>query len=45
MRALVTVAIETHRVDPALHRVLAEQIPRVGRLENVETIDFEYSLN
>src|SRR3954463_14957587 len=27
IRRLVTVAIEAHRVDPALHRVLAEQIP------------------
>lgn len=33
---LVVVAIEAHRVDPKLHRVLAEQIPRMGRLENVE---------
>ena len=40
-RELVAVAIEAHRVDPTLHRVLAEQIPRVGRLENVEAIDRE----
>jgi hypothetical protein len=30
-------AIEAHRVDPELHRVLSEQIPRTERLENVET--------
>src|SRR5208282_6046203 len=24
------------RVNPKLHRVLSEQIPRVGRLENIE---------
>lgn len=36
VRKLVTVAIEAHRVDPRLHRVLAEQIPRTGRLKNVE---------
>jgi AcrR family transcriptional regulator len=36
IRGLVTVAIKAHRVDPRLHRVLAEQIPRVGQLENVE---------
>lgn len=36
VRKLVTVAIEAHRVDPKLHRVLAEQIPRTGRLKNVE---------
>jgi AcrR family transcriptional regulator len=37
IRTLVAVAIESHRVDPKLHRVLAEQIPRVGKLEKVET--------
>jgi hypothetical protein len=30
-------AVKAHRVDPRLHHVLAEQIPRVGRLEKVET--------
>ncbi len=35
-RELVSVGIDAHRVDPKLHRVLSEQIPRVGRLENVE---------
>jgi AcrR family transcriptional regulator len=41
VRRLVAVAIEAHRVDPKLHRVLAEQIPRTGRLENVETFNRE----
>ena len=36
VRRLVTVAIEVHRIDTMLHRVLAEQIPRTGRLEEVE---------
>lgn len=36
VRRLVEVAIEAHRIDPKLHRVLAEQLPRSGRLENVE---------
>jgi AcrR family transcriptional regulator len=36
MRRLVGIAIKAHRVDPRLHRVLAEQIPRVGKLEKVE---------
>lgn len=36
VRRLVMVGIEAHRVDPKLHRVLAEQIPRTGRLKNVE---------
>lgn len=39
IRSLVTVAIEAHRIDPKLHRVLAEQIPRTGRLENVEAFN------
>jgi AcrR family transcriptional regulator len=38
-REFVSVAIEAHRVDPRLHRVLAEQVPRIGRLENVEAIN------
>src|SRR5215469_6363466 len=41
VRKLVTVAIEAHRVDPKLHRVLAEQIPRTGRLKNVELFNRE----
>ena len=38
---LVTVAVKAHRVDPKLHRVLAEQIPRVGKLEKLETFNRE----
>src|SRR5215475_5844990 len=41
MRKLVAVAIEAHRVDPKLHRVLAEQIPRTGRLEKVGAFNRE----
>jgi AcrR family transcriptional regulator len=41
VRKLVAVAIKAHRVDPRLHRVLAEQIPRVGKLENLETFSRE----
>ena len=41
VRKLVTVAIAAHRVDPKLHRVLAEQIPRTGRLRNVELFNRE----
>lgn len=36
MRQLVAVAVKAHRIDPTLHRVLSEQIPRVGKLENIE---------
>ena len=41
VRRLVTVAIEAHRIDPRLHRVVAEQIPRTGRLENVGAFNRE----
>jgi AcrR family transcriptional regulator len=41
VRTLVTMAVEAHRIDPKLHRVLAEQIPRVRRLEKVETFNRE----
>lgn len=39
VRKLIAVAVKAHGVDPKLHRVLAEQIPRVGRLENVEAFN------
>jgi AcrR family transcriptional regulator len=41
VRTLVAAAVEAHRIDPRLHRVLAEQIPRTGRLEKVETFNRE----
>lgn len=41
MRELVAIAVKAHRVDPALHRVLAEQIPRVGKLENLGNFNRE----
>jgi AcrR family transcriptional regulator len=41
VRTLVTAAVKAHRLDPKLHRVLAEQIPRVGKLEKVETFNRE----
>ena len=45
VRKLVAVGVKAHRVDPRLHRVLAEQIPRVGKLEKLETFNREnYSL-
>lgn len=39
VRKLIAVAVKAHRVDPRLHRVLAEQIPRVGKLEKVEAFN------
>jgi AcrR family transcriptional regulator len=41
VRRIVTAAIEAHRVDPKLHRVLAEQTPRTGKLANIETFNRE----
>jgi len=41
VRRIVAVAVKAHRVDPRLHRVLAEQIPRVGKLENAATFNPE----
>lgn len=41
VRKLVAVAVKAHRVDPKLHRVLAEQIPRVGKLEKLESFNGE----
>jgi AcrR family transcriptional regulator len=41
VRQLVAAAVKAHRVDPVLHRVLAEQIPRVGKLEKLETFNRE----
>lgn len=40
-RKLVAAAIEGHRVDPDLHRVLAEQTPHLGASENVGALNGE----
>jgi AcrR family transcriptional regulator len=39
VRKLVAIAIQAHRFDPKLHRVLAEQIPRTGKLKDVEAFN------
>jgi AcrR family transcriptional regulator len=41
VRKLVGAAIEAHRLDPRLHRVLAEQTPRTGKLEDVAAFNRE----
>jgi AcrR family transcriptional regulator len=41
VRKIIAVAIKAHRVDPRLHRALAEQIPRVGKLADLETFNRE----
>jgi AcrR family transcriptional regulator len=42
VRRIVAAAVDAHRFDPRLHRVLAEQIPRTGRLATVEAFNREY---
>ena len=41
VRRMVAAAAKAHRADPKLHRVLAEQIPRSGRLESLEAFNRE----
>ncbi|MBM0106797.1 TetR family transcriptional regulator [Steroidobacter sp. S1-65] len=41
VRRLVAMAVDAHRIDPKLHRVLAEQLPRTGKLESVEVFNRE----
>jgi transposase, IS5 family len=38
---LVKLGVDALRVNPKLHRVLTEQVPRVGRLDDVQAIDRE----
>jgi AcrR family transcriptional regulator len=37
----VRVMLESHRVDPELHRVFAEQLPRVGAFDRVAAVEKE----
>jgi hypothetical protein len=41
VRRSVAAAITAHRIDPELHRVLAEQIPRTGRLQSMDGLNRE----
>jgi len=43
VRTPVEILIAAHAVDPALHRVLMEQVPRTGRLGKLA--DFEHELH
>jgi AcrR family transcriptional regulator len=38
-RAIIEMEIRAHAIDPALHRVLVEQVPRVGRLARLSTVE------
>jgi AcrR family transcriptional regulator len=39
VRELVAVAIDAHRLDPKLHGILSEQVPRTGWLRDVGAVD------
>jgi hypothetical protein len=41
VRTMIAAMFEAHAVDPALHKVLIEQVPRVGRLENLHAMESE----
>ena len=41
MRELVRAAVDAHLVDPALHRIFAEQVPRMGQLAKIEALQRE----
>jgi AcrR family transcriptional regulator len=41
MRRLIRAMIDAHRVDPALHRIFDEQIPRIGHLIEIEGVERE----
>ncbi len=40
-RAMIEAMFDAHAVDPRLHKVLIEQVPRVGRLEQVVGVERE----
>ncbi|MGZ3441062.1 MAG: TetR/AcrR family transcriptional regulator, partial [Polyangia bacterium] len=39
VRRMVMLMLDAHAVDPELHRVLNEQVPRVGRLHRVHEVE------
>jgi AcrR family transcriptional regulator len=41
VRAMVRAAVDAHLVDPALHRIFAEQVPRMGQLAKIEDLERE----
>jgi AcrR family transcriptional regulator len=36
---VIRAMIEAHRIDPRLHQVLVEQVPRLGRLQRIEQLE------
>ncbi len=39
VRRMVNLMLEAHAIEPELHRVLNEQVPRVGRLHRVHEVE------
>jgi AcrR family transcriptional regulator len=43
VREMVELMLRAHAVDPELHKVLIEQVPRVGRLERLHDVEANIS--
>lgn len=41
MRELIRAMVDAHRVDPELHRIFDEQVPRMGQLAEIEVVKEE----
>jgi AcrR family transcriptional regulator len=41
VRTIIMAMFDAHAVDPKLHKVLIEQVPRIGRLENLRGVEHE----
>ena len=41
VRTMIESMFDAHRVDPRLHKVLIEQVPRIGKLEHVVGVERE----
>jgi AcrR family transcriptional regulator len=39
VRAVIELTVEAHAIEPALHQVLTEQVPRVGRLAKLRELE------
>jgi AcrR family transcriptional regulator len=39
VRAVIELTIQAHRIDSELHRVLTEQVPRIGRMARIRELD------
>ncbi|MFT3765332.1 MAG: TetR/AcrR family transcriptional regulator [Minicystis sp.] len=39
VQGAILAQVRAHRIDPALHRVLIEQVPRIGRLDQLAELD------